>query len=102
MLSKTLCLHLPSLVYPTNAYGTVEVSSLIQTAALAGLGLLHCGKATRLMVEFFITELTAKNSMLWTSQTATTSNSGPSDTREAVAMAAGWALGGFSVNSGRL
>lgn len=98
-MSKTLCLHLPSLVYPSQPNGEVEVSSLVQTSALVGLGLLHCGKASRLMVEFFMTELASKNSLLATSSTPTATS--PSDARETAALAAGWGLGMLLLGRGR-
>ena len=80
-----LCLHLPGLLPPRHA--DVEISSIVQTAALAGLGLLHCRTGHRLMTEFFLAELTRK------------STSDHCETREAMALSTGWALGMVLLNS---
>jgi hypothetical protein len=53
--SKTLCLHLPSLLPPLRC--DIEISATVQCAALSGLGLLYCGSSNRLMVEFLLGEL---------------------------------------------
>lgn len=74
-----LCLHLPGLL--PSRHADVEISSIVQTAALTGLGLLHCRTGHRLMIEFFLAELTRK------------STSDHCDTREAMALSTGWALG---------
>ena len=79
LLSRTLCLHLPSLLAPS--YWDFDVSPTIQSAALAGLGLLHCGRANRLITEFLLAELCRPP----TAEIL--------DTREAGSIVAGWALG---------
>lgn len=79
ILSKSLCLHLPSLL-PPQRYD-IEIAPSMQCAALAGLGLLHCGSGHRLMIEYLLSELT---------------KAPPSDrfdTRESIALASSWALG---------
>ena len=78
-VSRTLCLHLPSLLAPS--HWDLDVSPTLQAAALAGLGLLHCGTANRLITEFLLAEMSR--------QPARDSH----DTREACSLAAGWALG---------
>lgn len=78
-ISKTLCLHLPALLPPR--HWDIEISPLVQTASLAGLGLLHAGSGHRLMAEFLLAELSRKPS------------SDRCDTREAMALSAAWALG---------
>ena len=87
ILSKTLCLHLPSLLPIRNL--DIEISPLIQTSALSGLGLLYCGSANRLMVEFLLSELNRKLSSDWV------------DYKEATTLAAGWALGMVLLGRGR-
>lgn len=93
LISKSLCLHLPSLMYPADA-GEFDVSPLIQTAALTGLGLLHCSSPNRLIIEFLITELT----------TPRTNNSDTPmhDYKESISLSAGWALGMLLLGAGRL
>lgn len=59
----------------------LEISPLTQVAALAGLGLLHCGSAHRLIVEFLLSEIGRKIT------------SDRVDYKEAMTLAAGWALG---------
>ena len=77
--SKTLCLHLPALL-PARHWD-IEISPLVQIASLVGLGLLHAGSGHRLMAEFLLAELSRKPS------------SDRCDTREALSLAAAWALG---------
>lgn len=48
LTSKTLCLHLPALLPPV--HWDLEISPLVQSAALAGLGLLYCGSGKSLSV----------------------------------------------------
>ena len=79
LVSRTLCLHLPTLLAPS--HWDLDVSPTLQAAALAGLGLLHCGTANRLVTEFLLAEMSR--------QPARDSY----DTREACSLAAGWALG---------
>jgi anaphase-promoting complex subunit 1 len=98
LLSKTLCLHLPSLMYSSQPHAELEVSALIQTSALVGLALLHSGKASRLMVEFFLSELSAKNSLVCGSGVNASTSS---ESRECVALAAGWGLGMLLLARGR-
>lgn len=87
LISRTLCLHLPSLLAPS--HWDFEVSTNIQAAALAGLGLLHRGTSNRLMTEFLLAELSR--------QPARDS----SDTRESCSLAAGWALGMVLLSKGK-
>ena len=79
LVSRTLCLHLPTLLAPS--HWDLDVSPTLQAAALAGLGLLHCATANRLITEFLLAEMSR--------QPARDSN----DTREACSLSAGWALG---------
>jgi anaphase-promoting complex subunit 1 len=87
LMSRTLCLHLPSLLAPAN--WDFEISPVVQAAALAGLGLVHCGTSNRLMTEFLLAELSRQPSR----------DSG--DTREACSLVAGWSLGMVLVGKGR-
>lgn len=52
---KTLCVHIPSLL-PTS-FRSVDLSSSIQCAAVAGVGLLCQGSAHRLLTEFLLNEI---------------------------------------------
>jgi anaphase-promoting complex subunit 1 len=54
-ISKTLCLHVPSLLPPS--FATIDVAAPIQAAAVAGIGLLYQGSSHRLMTEFLINEM---------------------------------------------
>ena len=78
-LSKTLCLYLPTLL--PQRHQDIDISPLVQTAALAGLGLLHVGSGHRLMTEFLLAEMSRRPT------------SDRCDTREGLALTAGWALG---------
>lgn len=78
-LSKTLCLYLPTLL--PQRHQDIDISPLVQTAALAGLGLLHVGSGHRLMTEFLLAELSRRPT------------SDRCDTRESSALTAAWALG---------
>ncbi len=80
LLSKTLCLHLPALL-PPRINCDIEISPIVQTAALTGLGLLHAGSGHRLMTEFLLAEISRKPT------------SDCCETREAMAMSVSWALG---------
>lgn len=53
--SKMLCLHVPSLLPLT--FSQMETSSVIQSAAVAGIGILYQGSSHRLMTEFLLTEI---------------------------------------------
>lgn len=86
LLAKTLFLHIPSLLPPR--YWEVEISPVVQTAAIAGLGLLFRGTAHRLMTEFLLEELGRRPT------------SDRCDTRESSALAAGIALGMVLLNKG--
>ena len=79
LLSKTLCLHLPTLLPPQ--HGDIDISNVVQTSALMGLGLLHSGSGNRLMTEFLLTELVRKPP------------SNRCDIREAMSLVASLALG---------
>jgi anaphase-promoting complex subunit 1 len=80
LLSKTLCLHLPALL-PPRINCDIEISPIVQTAALTGLGLLHAGSGHRLMTEFLLAEISRKPT------------SDCCETREAMALSVSWALG---------
>ncbi len=53
--SKMLCLHVPSLLPPH--LSSMEVSSTVRCAAIAGLGVLHMATGHRLMTEFLLNEI---------------------------------------------
>ena len=78
-MSKTLCLYIPTLLPPR--HWDINISPLVQTAALAGLGLLHAGSGHRLITEFLLAELSRRPP------------SDRCDNRETMALAASWALG---------
>jgi hypothetical protein len=78
-MSKTLCLYLPTLLPPR--HWDISISPLVQTAALAGLGLLHAGSGHRLITEFLLAELSRRPL------------SDRCDNRETMALSASWALG---------
>jgi len=59
----------------------IEISPLVQAAALVSLGLLHCASGHRLMSEFLLSELSRRTP------------SDRCDSREAMLLAAAWALG---------
>jgi len=80
MISKTLCLHLPSLLPSQN--WDIAISPHIQCAALVGLGFLYCRSGNRLIIQFLLEELIRKPF----------SDSG-SECRESLAISAAWALG---------
>ena len=78
-ISKTLCLHLPSLL--PSRHWDIDISPLVQTAALAGLGLLHAGSGHRLITEFLLAELSRRPT------------SDRCDCRDTMALSTAWALG---------
>lgn len=86
--SRTLSLHMPSLLPGGDADSSlsgglneVEISPLVQAAALAGFGLLYCESCNRQIVEFLLTEMSKPTI---TSQL---------DCREAIGLTASWSLG---------
>lgn len=85
LLSKSLCLHLPSLMYPAETASEIDIPPFVQTAALVGLGLLHCSSPNRLIIEYLLTELSSP-------QTAMNDGS-TEETKESIAISAGWSLG---------
>lgn len=89
LLSKTLCLHVPSLLPPQ--HWDIEILPQVQTAALVGLGLLYCHSGHRLMTEFLLAELGRRP----------TSDRDKGDCREAVSFAAAWALGVVLLSKGK-
>ena len=110
LVSRMLCIHLPSLLFPTTGSGASfsyasyqawsqggnlaqMVSPLVQTAALTGLGLVHCNTGHRLMVEFLMAELITGPSTSLTYGGCSTEGGKLTECREAAALAAGWALG---------
>lgn len=56
-ISKTLCLHIPYLLPPNY---DVEISLIVQTAALVGIGLLNKGSSNRLMTEMTLAQIGRK------------------------------------------
>jgi hypothetical protein len=89
LLSKTLCLHVPSLLPPQ--HWDIEILPQVQTAALVGLGLLYCNSGHRLMTEFLSAELGRRH----------TADRDRGDCREAVSFAAAWALGVVLLGKGK-
>ena len=79
LLSKTLCLHLPSLL-PAQHWD-IEISPMVQCAAIVGLGFLYCRSGHRLIIQFLLEELTRRPT------------SDRCKCRESLALAAAWALG---------
>lgn len=89
LLSKTLCLHVPSLLPPQ--HWDIEILPQVQTAALVGLGLLYSNSGHRLMTEFLLAELGRRP----------TTDRDRGDCREAVSFAAAWALGVVLLGKGK-
>jgi len=85
-VSKMLCLHIPSLL--PQPFAEMEVSTAAQTAAMAGIGLLYCNTAHRLMAEFLLGEITRR------------SHCDRARDREAYTLAAGLALGMTTLGKG--
>ena len=54
-IQKTICVHIPSLL-PTS-FRSIDLSSSVQTAAVAGVGLLCQGSSHRLLTEFLLNEM---------------------------------------------
>ena len=52
---KTLCVHIPSLL--PSSFRSIDLSSSVQTAAVAGVGLLCQGSSHRLLTEFLLNEI---------------------------------------------
>ncbi|GMH71404.1 hypothetical protein TL16_g05640 [Triparma laevis f. inornata] len=86
-VSKMLCLHIPSLLPPP--FTEMDVSSVAQIAAVAGVGILYQGSAHRLMTEFLLGEIGRKPS------------SDKIADREAYVLAAGFALGMVNLGKGK-
>ena len=59
VVSKMLCLHIPSLLPPTISETTTKEAT-VQAAAILGVGLLYEGSNHRLMTEFLIEEMGRK------------------------------------------
>jgi anaphase-promoting complex subunit 1 len=85
-VSKMLCLHIPALL--PQPFAEMEVSAVAQTAAIAGIGLLYCATAHRLMAEFLLGEITRR-----------THGDRMCD-REAYTLSAGLALGLVTLGKG--
>ncbi|CAN0243081.1 unnamed protein product, partial [Discosporangium mesarthrocarpum] len=83
---KMLCLHVPSLLPPP--FVDMDVSSVTQTAALAGVGLLYQGTSHRLMTEFLLSEMGK-----WPTSDRFAD-------REGYALACGWSLGMINLGKG--
>jgi anaphase-promoting complex subunit 1 len=88
VISKTLYLHIPSLI-PRTSSNEVEVPVIVQCAAITGLGLLYCGTGNRSMAEFLLSELHRRPP----SEKGT-------DSGEAFALSAAWALGMVCIGRG--
>jgi len=86
-LSRTLCLFLPALLPPR--HWDMHVSATVQAAALTGLGLLHCGTAHRLMIEFLLAEMIRRPNTIADAPVAELGG----NCREALSLCGGWALG---------
>ena len=86
-ISKTLCLHIPYLLPPNY---DVEISLLVQTAALIGIGLLNLGSCNRLMTEMTLAQIGRKPL-----------NDKCLD-RDGYSLAAGYALGLINLAKGSL
>ena len=54
-VSKMLCLHIPSLI--PQHFSAIDVASTVQSAAVAGAGLLYQGSSHRMMTEFLLNEI---------------------------------------------
>jgi hypothetical protein len=54
-VSKMLCLHIPSLI--PQHFSAIDVASTVQSAAIAGTGLLYLGSSHRMMTEFLLNEI---------------------------------------------
>jgi anaphase-promoting complex subunit 1 len=78
LISKTLFLHLPSLI-PTPHWG-IDISPTVQCSALVGIGFLFARSCSRLMIQFLIEELFRKPS------------SDRCECRESLSICASWAL----------
>ena len=100
LLSKTLCLHLPTLMYPLDIASEIDVSPFVQTSALIGLGLLHCSSANRLIIEFLLTELASPN--ISSSNQSNSDGNPQQETIEAISLSAGWSLGMILLRIGHL
>ena len=86
LFSKTLCLHMPSLLpsvpaNSTTAAAELEISPLVQAAAFAGFGLLYMGSCNRQIIEFLLGELYRP------------ANTNRLECLEGLHLAASWALG---------
>ena len=88
-ISKTICLHIPSLLPPGHGASDLDIPILTQTAAITALGLLNAGSGNRTMAEFLLSELTRKP----TSEKNV-------DFREVYAISASWALGMLAIARG--
>lgn len=95
-ISKMLFLHMPSR-HPCN-YPELEISSLVQAAALTGVGLLFQGSAHRLMAEIMLEEMARRPGP--TSQENDRLHDGVSHDREGYALAAGIGLGLITLGKG--
>ena len=86
-VSKMLCLHIPSLI--PQHFSSIDVASTVQTAAVAGAGLLYQGSSHRMMTEFLLNELGKRPS----------SDANVLD-REAYTLSCGLALGMVNLSKG--
>ena len=86
LFSRTLCLHMPSLLpaVPTSSNSLVselEISPMIQAAAFAGFGLLYVESCNRQIIEFLLSEMYRP------------ANTNRLECLECIHLAASWALG---------
>jgi anaphase-promoting complex subunit 1 len=88
VISKTLYLHIPSLI-PRSSSSEIEVPVIVQCAAITGLGLLYCGSGNRSMAEFLLSELHRRPPC-----------EKGTDSGEAFALSAAWALGMVCIGRG--
>ncbi|KAL4443950.1 hypothetical protein ABPG75_011687 [Micractinium tetrahymenae] len=104
-ISKTLFLHLPTR-HPSS-YPELDVSPLVQAAALAGVGLLFQGTSHRVMAEVMLEEIgrrpgaASKEEEEGGQPGAGGLHKGVTRDREGYALAAGLALGLITLGKGR-
>ena len=93
-----LCLHLPALL--PASFSEVSTSSVVQTAALLGVGLLYQGTAHRLTVEFLLAEVGRGAAERDEGDNASRGSAGSSG-GEGYSLAAGLGLGLLTLGRGR-
>lgn len=88
-ISKTICLHIPSLLPSSHGDLEIEIPVLTQAAALTGLGLLNAGSGNRTMAEFLLSELIKRPR-----------TEKGNECREVYVLSAAWALGMLAIGKG--